>query len=110
MFTRESIGAQNSTMRAQFYNNYRRALWAERLSFTLDRKLNRECPLRDLLLRVAIDCSSPEVASPRSISLATKGILDRQRPELLAVLKIFTEQKPTAGILGGRHDQRVVDG
>jgi hypothetical protein len=46
---------------------------------------------------------------PRSISLATKGILDRQRPKLLAMLKIFTEQNLTAGIFG-RHDQRVVDG
>jgi hypothetical protein len=47
---------------------------------------------------------------PRSTSLATKGILDRQRPKLLAVLKIFTEQNLTPGILGRRHDQRVVDG
>jgi hypothetical protein len=52
----------------------------------------------------------PGSCQPRSSSLATKGILDRQRPKLLAVLKIFTEQNLTAGILGRRHDQRVVDG
>jgi NADPH:quinone reductase len=35
---RESIGVQTSTMRARFYSNYARALWAERPSLALGRR------------------------------------------------------------------------
>jgi hypothetical protein len=64
-----------------------------------------EWPLPSVQSNAMNCCYRPEVAS-----VATKGILDRQRPELLAMLRIFTEQNLTAGILGRRHDQRFVDG
>src|ERR1700690_2102845 len=43
--------------------------------------------------------------TPPSICLATKWVLNRKRSKFLAVLKIFTEQDLTSGILGCRHDQ-----
>jgi hypothetical protein len=66
---------------------------------------NLEWPLSGGQFGTVTDCSWPEVAS-----LATKGILDRPRPKLLAVLKIFTEQNLTAGILGRCTIKRFVDG
>ena len=46
----------------------------------------------------------------RSIGLATKRVLHGERPKFMTVLKIFTEKKLATSILGGRHDQGVVNG
>ena len=73
--------------------------------------MRREPPLAALRLeKVPVLRCRRARSQSRSIGLATKRVIDSQRPKFPAVLKIFTEKELATGILGGRRDQGVVNG